>query len=89
MVTAKMNQPEKVILTYDKTNTMAIKTLEFFLSLGLFRVEKISKSQIEVGLEEYRKGKYTVINKGKSKIPACYVMEKSEKVRNCIFAPNT
>jgi len=63
-----MMQRETVALTYDKSNPMAKKALDFFLSMGLFQVEKISKSQVEIGLEEYRQGKYTVINKGKSKI---------------------
>ena len=67
MVAAIMKRPETVALTYDKSNPMAKKALDFFLSLGLFQVEKIAKSQIEIGLEEYRQGKYTVINKGKSK----------------------
>jgi len=63
-----MKQPETVALTYDKSNPMSKKALDLFLSLGLFRVEKNAKSQIEIGLEEYRQGRYTVINKGKSKI---------------------
>ena len=57
-----MKQSETVALTYDKSNPMSKKALDLFLSLGLFRVEK------NIGLEEYRQGKYTVINKGKSKI---------------------
>ena len=65
---ATMKRPETVALTYDKSNPMAKKTLNFFLSLGLFQVEKITKSQVEIGLEEYRKNQYTVINKGKSKV---------------------
>ena len=68
MVAAIMKRPETVALTYDKSNPMAKKALDFFLSLGLFQVEKIAKSQVEIGLEEYRQGKYTVINKGKSKV---------------------
>ena len=67
MIAATMKRPETVALTYDKSNPMAKKALDFFLSLGLFQVEKIAKSQVEIGLEEYRQGKYTVINKGKSK----------------------
>ena len=63
-----MKRPETVALTYDKSNPVAKKTLDFFLSLGLFQIEKITKSEVEVGLEEYRQGKYTVINKGKSKV---------------------
>ncbi|MCL2649765.1 MAG: hypothetical protein FWD60_01915 [Candidatus Azobacteroides sp.] len=65
---ATMKRPETVALTYDKSNPVAKKTLDFFLSLGLFQIEKITKSEVEVGLEEYRQGKYTVINKGKSKV---------------------
>ena len=65
---ATMKRPETVALTYDKSNPMAKKTLNFFLSLGLFQIEKITKSQIEIGLEEYRQNQYTVINKGKSKV---------------------
>jgi len=65
METTTMKQPETVVLTYDKSNPVAKKTLDFFLSLGIF---KIAQSQVEIGLEEYRQGKYTVINKGKSKV---------------------
>ena len=53
-----MKRPETVILTYDRSNPMAKKTLDFFLSLGLFQVQKITKGQVETGLEEYRQGKY-------------------------------
>jgi len=67
-VTATMKQPKTVALTYDKANPVAQKTLDFFLSLGIFHIQKTEKSQIETGLEEYRQGKYTVINKGKRKI---------------------
>ena len=63
---ATMKQPKTVELTYDKANPVARKTLIFFLSLGVFQIQETVKSQIEIGLEEYRQGKYTVINKGKS-----------------------
>ena len=65
---ATMKQPETVALTYDKANPTAKKALDYLLSLGVFQVQGISKSEIETGLEEYRQGKYTVINKGKSEI---------------------
>jgi len=68
MVATTMKRPETVALTYDKSNPMAKKTLNFFLSLGLFQIQKNAKSQVEIGLEEYRQGKYTIINKGKSKV---------------------
>ena len=62
---ATMKQPETVALTYDKANPVAKKALDFFLSMGFFQIQKTAKNQVEIGLEEYRKGKYTVINKGK------------------------
>jgi len=65
MEAAIMKQPETIALTYDKSNPIAKKTLNFFLSLGIF---KIAQNQVEIGLEEYRQGKYTIVNKGKSKI---------------------
>ena len=55
-VATTMERPEKVVLTYYKSNPMAKKALDFFLSLGLFQVQKITKSQVEIGLEEYRQG---------------------------------
>jgi len=60
-----MERPETVALTYDKANPIAKKALDFFLSLGVFQIKKLAKSQVEIGLEEYRQGKYTVINKDK------------------------
>jgi len=63
-----MKRPETVALTYDRANPIAKKTLNFFLSLGVFQVQKLTQNQVEIGLEEYRQGKYTVINKGKYKI---------------------
>ena len=63
---ATIKRPKTVALTYDGTNAMAKKTLDFFLSLGVFQVQEPARNQVEAGLEEYRQGKYTVINKGKS-----------------------
>jgi len=62
-----MKRPETVALTYDKANPLAKKTLDFVLSLGLFQIQKTPKSPIETGLDEYRQGKYIVINRGKRK----------------------
>jgi hypothetical protein len=62
-----MKQPKVITLIYDKANPMAKKTLDFFLSLGVFQLQKSINNQIETGLGEYRQGKYTVINKGKNK----------------------
>jgi hypothetical protein len=61
-----MKRPKTVALTYDGANVMAKKALDFFLSLGVFQVQEPVRSQVEIGLEEYRQGKYTVINRGKS-----------------------
>ena len=68
MEAAIMKKPETIALTYDKANPFAKKTLNFLLSLEIFQVKTMNKSQIEIGLDEYRQGKYTVINKGKKKI---------------------
>ena len=67
-VTTAMKRPKTVALTYDGTNAMAKKTLDFFLSLGVFHIQEPAKSQVEIGLEEYRQGKYIIVNKGKSKV---------------------
>ena len=67
MATIAMMQPETVALTYDKSNPMAKKALDLFLSMGVFQIEKIAKNEVEIGLEEYRQGKYIVINKGKNR----------------------
>ena len=66
-VATTIKRPERIVLTYDKDNSVAKKTLDFFLSLGFFQIQEMKKSQVEIGLEEYRQGKYTVVNKGKSK----------------------
>ena len=40
MTVTKIEHPETVALTYDKSNLIAKKTLDFILSLGLFELEK-------------------------------------------------
>ena len=57
--------PKNIGLIYDSNNEMARKTLKYVLSLGLFELQKPVKNQIETSLEEYRRGEYVVINKGK------------------------
>ena len=52
MVETIMKRPKTVTITYDKSNPMAEKTLDYFLSLGFFQLEK---SPHETGFEE----KYT------------------------------
>ena len=49
MVATIMERPETVSLTYDKSNHLAEQTLDFFVTLGIFQVEK---RQREVVFEE-------------------------------------
>ena len=65
MVNSIMEQPETITLTYDKSNPLAKKTLDFILSLGVFQIEK---NQYEAEFEEKYEGKvlnieYTAIIK--------------------------
>jgi len=41
-----MEQPETVALTYDKSNPLAKQTLDFFMSLGIFQVEKSQRGAV-------------------------------------------
>jgi len=56
---------KNIELVYDSNNQMARKTLNYFLSLGFFEVQKTAKNPIMTGLDEYRRGEYVIINKGK------------------------
>jgi hypothetical protein len=67
MATTVMKRPQSISLIYDSSNAMAKKTLEYFLSLGFFELAEPVKSRIDLGLDEYRCGKYVIVNKGKSK----------------------
>ena len=49
MLDTIMERPETVSLTYDSSNPVAQKTLDFLLSLGFFKVEK---SNHESGFEQ-------------------------------------
>jgi predicted RNase H-like HicB family nuclease len=49
MVATTIERPETIAFTYDKSNPVANKALDFFLSLGLFQVEK---NQCETGFKE-------------------------------------
>ncbi|MCL2073007.1 MAG: type II toxin-antitoxin system HicB family antitoxin [Marinilabiliaceae bacterium] len=40
MVETIMERPKTIAITYDKSNPMAEKTLDYFLSLGFFQLEK-------------------------------------------------
>ncbi|MDR2682658.1 MAG: hypothetical protein LBB64_02165 [Dysgonamonadaceae bacterium] len=68
MNTTTMKRPQSIALLYDGSNVMARKTLKYILSLGFFTpIETETKSRLEAGLEEYERGEYVIINKGKSK----------------------
>jgi hypothetical protein len=57
---------ETITLTYKTNDVFAKKTLDYFLSLGIFQMQKAEKNQVQIGMDEYRQGKYTVVNKGKN-----------------------
>ena len=63
--TATKPKLKNIELIYDSNNEMAKKTLDYFLSLGFFKLQKTVKSPIMTSLDEYRRGEYVVINKGK------------------------
>lgn len=44
---------EQVILTYDAKNPIAKKTLDFLISLGIFRIQKINSSQLSEDEKAY------------------------------------
>jgi hypothetical protein len=56
---------KNIELVYDYNNEMARKTLDYFLSLGFFELQKKAKSPIMNGLDEYKRGEYVIINQGK------------------------
>ncbi len=45
-----------ITLEYDNKNTLAIKTIDFILSLGVF-TKKHKKNELDKSLEEVKKGK--------------------------------
>ncbi len=50
-----------ITLNYDSQNNLASKTIDYILSLGVFRVEEKQKKMtgIDVALQEIKKGKVT------------------------------
>jgi hypothetical protein len=64
METAVMKHPQSISLVYDSSNAMAKKTLKYFLSLGFFELADTEKSRIDLGLDEYRRGEYVIVNRG-------------------------
>ena len=77
-----IKQPETITLTYDKSNRLAKKTLDLFLSSGIFQVEKNLKRKVKNGLEEYLTGKYSVINNGKNMISDIETLNKKKERSN-------
>ena len=47
----------QIILTYDARNQIAKKTLDYILSLGVFK--QVGKSAIDLSLEDLKKGRVT------------------------------
>ncbi len=55
-----------ITLDYDTRNTLAQKTLNYILSLGVFK-EKSAKPKIEAGLKDYEEGRVFYVNTPKKK----------------------
>jgi hypothetical protein len=53
-----------ITLNYDTRNTLARKTLDYILSLGVFKeqAKAHSKARIEAGLKDYREGNIFYVN---------------------------
>ena len=51
-IAVTMKRPETVALTYDKANPVAKKTLNFFLSLGIFQIQKTKHAEIDTPKRE-------------------------------------
>ena len=88
MVNSIMEQPETVALTYDKSNPLAKKTLDFILSLGVFQIEK---NQHEAEFEEKYEGKvlnieYTAIIK---EIEDGWYMAQCEQIQGALTQGRT
>ena len=88
MASTITEQTETIALTYDKSNPMAKKTLDFFLSLGFFQVEK---GRREAGFEEKYVGKvlnmeYTAIVK---EIEDGWYMAQCEQIQGALTQGRT
>jgi len=46
MVAKIMERPETVALTYDKSNRLAEQTLDYFVTLGIFQIEKRQRKAV-------------------------------------------
>jgi hypothetical protein len=58
---------ETIVLSYDEGNPVAVKTLDFLKSLGVFKAQKRKKTSIEEALEDIEKGRvYRIINRAKT-----------------------
>lgn len=55
----------EIRLQYDARNKIAQKTIDYILSLGLFKIAKTPNSNTIKAIEDARKGKGTVVNNKK------------------------
>ena len=88
MVATIMERPETVALTYDKSNHLAEQTLDFFVTLGIFQVEK---RQREVVFEEKYKDRvlnmdYTAVIR---EIEDGWYMAKCEQIQGALTQGRT
>ena len=59
---------ETIVFKYDEYNPIALKTLDYLKSSGIFKVQKKKKTSIDEALEDIEKGRvYRIINRQKKK----------------------
>ena len=61
LLTRKNKKMATIVLEYNVRNAVAKKTLDYILSLGVFK-EKRKKTGIEMAFEDIEKGQVTFIN---------------------------
>jgi len=73
-----------ITLDYDRHNTIAQKSLDLILSLGVFRRKvRNTKPRIETGLDEYSKGKVFFVRTFTVCENSCKCVDKHSSRRIC------
>ena len=79
----KVEQPlresSSITLYYDETDTIALKTLDLFLSLGIFSQKQTA---IDEGIADIKAGRITKIDNPKNLIAEC-LKKRVVKLRHC------
>ena len=55
------NNLKSITLFYDEKNNVAINTIDYLLTLGVFKKPKVVKSPLELALEDIKYGRVTRI----------------------------